>query len=145
MKTIFIVEDNPIISKLYRDKFLREGFQVEVAEDGLAAMRMLATLRPEIVVLDLMLPIMNGVDVLKYIRSTPDLKSVRVIILSGANMSDLAEGAAKLGAEQTLLKSSCTPNLLLDVVNKILSGVAVDIDPSQRLAIRAPSEKPPQS
>jgi CheY-like chemotaxis protein len=145
MKTIFIVEDNPIISKLYRDKFLREGFQVEVAEDGLAAMRMLATLRPEIVVLDLMLPIMNGVDVLKYIRSTPDLKSVPVIILSGANMSDLAEGAAKLGAEQTLLKSSCTPNLLLDVVNKILSGVAVDIDPSQRLAIRAPSEKPPQS
>jgi CheY-like chemotaxis protein len=145
MKTIFIVEDNPIISKIYRDKFLREGFQVELAEDGLAAMRMLATLRPEIVVLDLMLPIMNGVDVLKYIRSTPDLKSVPVIILSGANMSDLAEGAAKLGAEQTLLKSSCTPNLLLDVVNKILSGVAVDIDPSQRLAVRAPSEKPPQS
>jgi CheY-like chemotaxis protein len=144
MKTIFIVEDNLIISKLYRDKFLREGFQVEVAEDGLAAVRMLATLRPEIVVLDLMLPIMSGVDVLQYIRSAPDLKSVPVIILSGANMSDLAQGAAKLGVEQTLVKSGCTPNLLFDVVNKILSGEAVDIDPSQRLAVHAP-EKPPQS
>ena len=143
MNTIFIVEDNAIISKLYRDKFLREGFHVEVAEDGLAAIRMLATLRPDVVVLDLMLPMLTGVDVLQYIRSTPDLKAAPVIILSEAYMSDLAQAAAKIGAEQTLLKSSCTPNLLLDVVNKILSGTVVELAPSQRLAARELSEKPP--
>jgi CheY-like chemotaxis protein len=144
MKTIFIVEDNPIIHKLYRDKFLREGFQVESAEDGLIAMRTLATSRPDIVVLDLMLPMLNGVDVLKYIRSTPDLKATPVVILSEAYMSDLAQAAAKIGAELTLLKSSCTPNLLHEVVNKILNGEKVEIDPSQRLAAPA-IEKPAQS
>src|SRR5665213_1217456 len=95
MKTIFIVEDNPVISKLYRDKFLREGFQVELAEDGLAAMKMLAKLRPDLVVLDLMLPHFSGVDVLKQIRATPDLKATPVVILSEAYMSDLAQAAAK--------------------------------------------------
>jgi CheY-like chemotaxis protein len=145
MKTIFIVEDNAIISKIYRDRFLREGFQVELAEDGLAAIRMLAALKPDIVVLDLMLPMLNGVDVLKYIRSMPDLKAIPVIILSEAYMSELAQEAAKIGAELTLLKSSCTPTLLLDVVGKLLAGIAVNLDSSLQLAVPTPSEKPPQS
>ncbi|HZL14293.1 MAG TPA: response regulator [Verrucomicrobiae bacterium] len=143
MKTIFIVEDNPVISKLYRDKFLREGFQVELAEDGLAAMKMLAKLRPDLVVLDLMLPHFSGVDVLKQIRATPDLKATPVVILSEAYMSDLAQAAAKIGVEQTLLKSSCTPNLLLEVVHNLLAGVQSKLDPSQQIAVRKPSEEPP--
>ncbi|HEY5298224.1 MAG TPA: response regulator [Verrucomicrobiae bacterium] len=138
MKTIFIVEDNPIISKLYRDKFLREGFQVELAEDGLAAMKMLAKLRPDLVVLDLMLPHFSGVDVLKQIRATPDLKATPVVILSEAYMSDLAQAAAKIGVEQTLLKSSCTPNLLLEVVHNLLAGVQSKLEPSQQIAVRKP-------
>jgi CheY-like chemotaxis protein len=143
VKTIFFVEDDPVISKLYRDKFLREGFQVEVAGDGLVAMKKLATLRPDLVVLDLMLPFMNGVDILKYIRATPDLKATPVVILSEAYMNDLAQAAAQVGAEQTLLKSSCTPDLLLEVVNHLLSGSAVNLDSSQRIAVQNPDKKPP--
>ena len=145
MKTIFLVEDNPIISKLYRDKLLREGFEVELAEDGLNAIKRLATLRPDLVVLDLMLPIMNGVDILKYIRSTPELRATPVVILSEAYMSDLAQQAAQVGAEQTLLKSSCTPNLLLDVINNLLSDTVLILDPSRQIAVRHPNEKPPRS
>lgn len=143
MQNIFLVEDNPIISHLYRAKLTDEGFQVELAEDGLKAIKWLATAKPDLVVLDLMLPILNGVDVLKYIRSRPDLKSLPVILLSEAYMSDLARQAETVGVEQTLLKSACTPKLLLGIVNDILAGRPCIIDPSLQLAVSsAPINRP---
>jgi len=148
MKTIFLVEDDPVVVKVYGAKFQREGFRVEVAEDGLVAMKNLLLVKPDVVVLDLMMPKLNGVDVLRYIRSTPELKKTPVIILSNAHMTSLAQDAAAIGAEKALLKSSCTPIQLLEVINSLLSGTAVASDATQRLAAPAlPPAKPakPQS
>ena len=138
MKTIFLIEDDAVVVKVYGAKFEREGFRVEVAEDGLVAMKKLLLVRPDIVILDLMMPKLNGVDVLKYIRSTPELKKTPVIILSNAHMTSLAQEAAAIGAEKALLKSSCTPGQLLEVINSLLSGTAVESDPAKRLAAPAP-------
>jgi DNA-binding NarL/FixJ family response regulator len=114
-----------------------------VAEDGLVAVKMLAAGKPDVVVLDLMMPKLNGVDVLKYIRATPALKETPVIILSNAHMTRLAQEAAAIGAERALLKSSCTPGQLIEVINDLLSGKTVGSDPSKRLAVRAlPPTKP---
>ncbi len=143
MKTIFIVEDDPVVVQVYRAKFLREGFNVEVAEDGLVAVRTMAAVKPDVVVLDLMMPKLNGVDVLKYIRSNPSLKATPVIILSNAHMTALAQEAAAIGAERAFLKSSCTPGQLLKEIVDLLSGEAPGADSSQRLAVRAPTTKPP--
>ena len=98
MKTIFLVEDDPVVVKVYAAKFQREGFRVELAEDGLVAMKKLLQVKPDIIVLDLMMPKLNGVDVLKYIRATPELKKTPVIILSNAHMTSLAQEAAEVGA-----------------------------------------------
>jgi len=144
MKTIFLVEDDPVVVHVYRAKFLREGFAVEVAQDGLAALKMLQTIKPDVVILDLMMPKMNGVDVLKYIRSNPALKKTPVIILSNAHMTSLAQEAAAIGAERAMLKSSCTPGQLLDEICGLLSGMEMDTDPMKRLSV--PSLPPtPQS
>ncbi|MGA2179574.1 MAG: response regulator [Verrucomicrobiota bacterium] len=145
MITIFLVEDDTVVVQVYRAKLLREGFGVEVAEDGLVAVKMLAAVKPDVVVLDLMMPKLNGVDVLKYIRSTPALKTIPVIILSNAHMTRLAQEAAAIGAERALLKSSCTPRQLIDVINDLLSGKAVGSDLSKRLAVPAPPPAKPQS
>lgn len=142
MKTIFFIEDDPVVVKVYGAKFEREGFRVEVAEDGLAAMKNLLKVKPDLVILDLMMPKLNGVDVLKYIRSTPALKATPVIILSNAHMTALAQEAAAIGAEKALLKSSCTPRRLLEVITGILSGDEVESDPTKRLAVPAPPPKP---
>ncbi|MFZ0827599.1 MAG: response regulator [Verrucomicrobiia bacterium] len=142
MKTIFLVEDDAVVVQVYRAKFLREGFGVEVAGDGLVALKMLLTVKPDIVILDLMMPKLNGVDVLKYIRSTPELKATPVVILSNAHMTSLAQEAAAIGAEKALLKSSCTPGQLLEVINSLLSGKASDNDGTERLA--APAKLPPK-
>jgi CheY-like chemotaxis protein len=140
MKTIFLVEDDAVVVKVYGAKFEREGFRVEVATDGLVALKTLLAVKPDIVVLDLMMPKLNGVDVLKYIRSTPELKKTPVIILSNAHMTSLAQEAAAIGAEKALLKSSCTPGQLLEVINSLLSGAVIKSDATERLA--APAKLP---
>ena len=142
MITVFLVEDDTVVIQVYRAKLLREGFGVEVAEDGLVAVKMLAAVKPDVVVLDLMMPKLNGVDVLKYIRATPALKETPVIILSNAHMTKLAQEAAAIGAERAMLKSSCTPRQLIDVINDLLSGKVVESDPSKRLAVPTPPTKP---
>jgi len=142
MKTIFLVEDDPVVVKVYGAKFEREGFHVEVAQDGLVALKMLTTAKPDIMVLDLMMPKLNGVDVLKFVRSNPALKEIPVIILSNAHMTSLAQAAAEFGVERALLKSSCTPSQLIVVINDLLSGKAGESDPSKRLAVPAPPPKP---
>ena len=137
MKTIFLVEDDLVVIKVYAAKFLREGFGIEVAKDGLEAMKMLAAVRPDVVVLDLMMPKFNGVDVLRFIRSNPALKTVPVTILSNAHMTPLAQEAAAIGADRSLLKSSCTPSQFIAVINDLLSGTSAADDPSKRLAVPA--------
>jgi CheY-like chemotaxis protein len=139
MKTILFVEDDAVIVRVYCTKLLREGFLVEVADDGLAALKMLPVVKPDLVVLDLMMPRFNGVDVLKFIRSDPVLKATPVIILSNAFMSDLAQEAATVGAELALLKSGCTPAQLVAAINKLLGGMAFDDQSSQYLAVKEPS------
>src|SRR5208282_107032 len=138
-------EDDMVVVKVYGAKFEREGFRVEVAEDGLVAMKKLLQVKPDIVVLDLMMPKLNGVDVLKYIRSTPELKTIPVIILSNAHMTALAQEAAAVGAEKALLKSSCTPSILLETIHSLLRGAEADSNSAQRLAAPAPPPGKPKS
>ena len=136
MRTVLLVEDDAVVLLAYREKFLREGFNVETARDGLDAMKSLRAAKPDVVILDLMMPRLNGVDVLKFIRAEPNLKSVPVIILSNACMSDLADEAATIGADLALLKSGCTPAQLITAINNLLGGKPVELEHSQRLAIR---------
>lgn len=120
MKKILLVEDDAVVVEIYRKKFLREGFHVDVAEDGLVAMKQLPIVKPDLVVLDLMMPKFNGADVLKFIRANTDLKSTKVVIFSNAYMTEVALEAAKIGADASLLKSSCTPAQLISVVRMLL-------------------------
>jgi CheY-like chemotaxis protein len=139
MKTILFVEDDPIIIRVYCTKLLREGFLVEVAEDGLAAVKMLPAVKPDLVVLDLMMPKFNGADVLKFIRSDSVLRATPVILLSNAFMSDLAQEATAVGAELALLKSGCTPAQLVMAAGKLLGCATREDESFQRVAVKEPS------
>ena len=130
MKTILFVEDDAVIVQAYRTGLLLEGFQVEVAEDGLAAMKILLSLKPNLVLLDLMMPKLNGADVLKYIRSTPALKATPVIILSNASIADQVQEAMALGADRVFLKALCTPRQLIGAANELLNSMAPSPQPA---------------
>jgi CheY-like chemotaxis protein len=124
MKTIFFVEDNADVVEVYRESLVREGFEVLVAEDGIAAMRLLREGSPDLVILDLLMPRLNGADVLKYIRTTPAHAQTKVVIFSNAYQSDIYDillDAGKYAPDDFLLKLSCTPEKLVSVVKSVLN------------------------
>ncbi|MEQ2009776.1 MAG: response regulator [Limisphaerales bacterium] len=120
-KKILIVEDDPIIADLYQRKFATEGFAVELAGDGGTAMEALKSHRPDVILLDLQLPQVNGIEVLKFIRATPELQSLPVIVFTNAYLGSLVQSAWKAGANKCLTKAICTPRQVVDVVRLTLA------------------------
>src|ERR1039457_516139 len=124
MKHILHVEDDALIVQIYRPALVRAGFSVEVAEDGLIASKMLFKAKPDLVVLDLLMPKLTGAEVIKFIRSTQALKTVPVIILLVSGVADQGREARTLGADRILYKSRCTPGILIATINELLGGTA---------------------
>jgi len=120
MKQILFIDDDPVVVAIYRERMERAGFRVDVAEDGLAAMESLKQSKPDLVVLDLMLPKANGVEVLRWIRGDELLRPVPVIVLSNAYLSDMVTRAMLAGANKALAKSQSTPAKLLGVIREFL-------------------------
>jgi DNA-binding response OmpR family regulator len=133
MQKILIVEDDQIVANIYRNKFSVEGFQVEIAHDGMAGLDMLRTFRPDAVILDLMLPKMTGVELMKKIRSEPDFQRLPVIVFSNTYLTNMVQEAWKAGATKCLSKANCTPKQVIEVVRGALSqnGAPVSLSPVQ--------------
>jgi CheY-like chemotaxis protein len=123
-KTVVFVEDNPVVLMAYRNRLQAGGFHITPAQDGLAAMKILSRTVPDLVILDLLLPKFNGVDVLKYIQSNARLKAVPIIILSTNSIIDAAEEYVLERADKRLIKSSCTPAIMLQTIRELLSGLS---------------------
>lgn len=119
-RRILFVEDDAVVVSVYRSRLENEGFTVDVVEDGAAATQYLANEKPDLVILDLMLPKVNGLDVLKFIRSKPQLSTLPVIVLSNAYLADMVKKAMLAGANKPLFKTQCTPAMLAEVVRSFL-------------------------
>ncbi|HET7626056.1 MAG TPA: response regulator, partial [Verrucomicrobiae bacterium] len=87
MKKILLIEDDQIVANVYRNKLTIEGFQVEVASDGEAGYNMVHSFKPDAALLDLMLPKLPGVDLLKKIRSEPEFEKLPVIVFTSTYLS----------------------------------------------------------
>ena len=147
MKRILLVDDDAVVMCIYRDALARRGFTVDVAEDGLAAIQLLRTTKPDLLVLDLMMPKLSGLDLLKYVRSQPQMKELPVIVLSNSFMNALGGEAVALGVQRALLKVRSTPDSLEILINDVLSGRESKVDPSAMLAVPRPEPalKPKQA
>jgi DNA-binding response OmpR family regulator len=124
MKRILFIEDDALVAGIYTQKLAEEGYEVVIAEDGLVAMRKLVDFKPGLVVLDLLLPKLNGVDVLDFMRQRADFKATPVVVLTNAYLSGLIEQAESLGVQASLLKSRATPADLVKVARNLLCGMS---------------------
>lgn len=117
MKRIVIVEDHPVLISIYRNKFITEGFQVEIATDGESGLALINRFKPDLVVLDLAMPKLNGIEVLKRLRANPLFHALPVIIFSE---SAWKQQAWKEGATVVLSKSQNTPSQVVEAVRQAL-------------------------
>jgi DNA-binding response OmpR family regulator len=122
MKKILIIEDDQIVANIYRNKFSVEGYQVEIALDGEVGLELVKTYRPDVIVLDLMLPKVTGVELMKQIRAEPDFQKVPVIVFSNTYLTNMVQEAWKAGATKCLSKANCTPKQVLDVVRSTVGN-----------------------
>jgi CheY-like chemotaxis protein len=122
VRTILFVEDSEVEMISYRNMMERAGYCVQPAKDGLEAMRVLHNIVPDLVLLDLVLPRLDGVEVLKFIRSNPGLKAVPVIIFSTNSIMDAQDEPLLEGATKRLLKSQCTPPLMLLAIREVFAN-----------------------
>src|SRR6267142_3145215 len=111
MKTIVIVEDHPVLISIYRNKFISEGFQVEIAPDGASGLELINRIRPDLVVLDLAMPKINGIEVLKRLRANSLFQALPVIIFSD---SAWKQQAWREGATVVLSKSTHSPSQVVE-------------------------------
>ena len=141
MKSILFVEDDPVIADIYRRKLVQQGYQVDVAGDGLVAMKMLHQFPPDLVVLDIMMPKFSGLEVLDHIRDQASLKATKVVVLSNFYISGDERASATAKADAAFLKSNCSPGQLLEVVGRFLATEAIP-NPTPGPMVAAP-ETPP--
>jgi DNA-binding response OmpR family regulator len=120
MKKILIIEDDKVVANVYRNKLTVEGYLAEIAHDGETGLKLLRTFRPQIVILDLVLPGISGIDVIKEIRKDIEFSKVPTVVFSNTYLTNLIQEAWRAGASKCLAKASCTPKDIIDIVRGLV-------------------------
>ncbi|MBB1563366.1 response regulator [Candidatus Saccharibacteria bacterium] len=115
-KKILLVEDDASLAAVYRARLELEGFDIKEVHNGEDALSAAVSYRPDLILLDVMMPKISGFDVLDILRNTPDTTNVRVIMLTALSQPKDKERAEKLGADDYLVKSQV---VISDVVERI--------------------------
>lgn len=124
MTKIAIIEDDQAISQMYRIKFEAEGYKVETAENGKLGLELIEKMRPDIVLLDLMMPVMTGDIMLAKLRKTVFGKDLKVIILTNKGEQEIPDGVKELGVTALILKADMTPRQVAELVKTKLQAKA---------------------
>lgn len=121
MHRVLIVEDEEILRKAYVTVFTMEKFFVEEAENGKVALEKLKKSQPDIVVLDILMPVMSGLEFLQKINLVGKLPNTKVLVLSNLSDKKTIEEALKLGASKHIIKSNLSPSQLVNTVRSLLA------------------------
>ena len=120
MAKVAIVEDDLAIAQMYRLKFEAEGYKVEIAENGKLGLALCEQMKPDIVLLDLMMPEMNGDEMLEKMRKTDWGRNIKVIILTNVGEQEAPDSLKDLGITAFIVKADMTPRQVADLVKSKL-------------------------
>jgi len=130
MAKVFIVEDDPLMLRMYQKIFTFEKYEVEIASDGEEALAKVVAANPTVILLDIMMPKMNGMQVLEKLKADPATKNIPVIMLTNLSGQQDAETALSKGAVKYLIKSEYEPKEVADIVKEIIAGYTRDTIPT---------------
>jgi len=132
MAKILIIEDDPLMRRLYQKIFTFEKYEVESAEDGEEGLEKARKVKPTLILLDVMMPKMNGLQVLEKLKADPDLKKIPVVMLTNLAGQKDAETALAKGAVKYIVKSEYEPKQVSDMVKGVLAGYIRDEVPNTK-------------
>ena len=115
-KLILLVEDDEFLAELYATKLSLENFEVSLAVDGEKGLKKIRARKPDLILLDIILPKMDGFELLKIIKADKNLKNIPVILLTNLSQKDEVKKGLDLGADDYLIKAHFMPS---EVINKI--------------------------
>ena len=122
-RRILLIEDDRFIADMYRMRLESDGWTVDVAGDGEAGFRQALADPPALILLDILLPRLDGIEVLRRLRANPGTSEVPVLIVSNASgLSGRESEARELGVVDWLVKANTTPARLADLVTRILGN-----------------------
>ena len=121
MKKILLVEDDPFLIDIYTSKLEKEGFSVKISESGEDCFKKINQEKPDLILLDIILPKIDGWEVLKKIKSDENLKNIKIIILSNLYQKEDIEKGLSLGADKYLIKANYDPKEVIEEIKKILN------------------------
>ena len=122
MAKILIVEDDPLMSRMYQKIFTFEKYEVETAGDGQEGIDKARETKPTLILLDVMMPKMNGLEALEKLKADPETKAIPVVMLTNLAGQQDAEAALTKGAVKYIVKSEYEPKQVTDMVKEILAG-----------------------
>jgi len=120
MKHILLIEDDPFLVDIYTTKLKEAGFEVSIAKDGHTALKHLKKQRPDLVLLDIVLPHTDGWEILEEIKGQEEFKDLLIIILSNLGQKQEVEKGLDLGATKYLIKAHYKPSEIVEEIKKIL-------------------------
>jgi len=120
--TILIVEDTEVLRRMYSDRLAQDGYRVLTAANGAEALSTLRSDTPALILLDLIMPVMSGLEVLDLVKRDPRLCDVPVIILSNLGQEEDIKRGIEMGAVDYLIKNDARPNDVAARINSILVG-----------------------
>ncbi|MCA9326708.1 response regulator [Candidatus Saccharibacteria bacterium] len=119
---VAIIEDDITISQMYRFKFEAEGYQVETASNGKLGLALAEEMKPDIILLDLMMPEMNGDEMLQKLRAKPWGKTMKVVVLTNMGEQEIPEEVKQMGVVAVILKADMTPRQVAELVKQQLAA-----------------------
>lgn len=119
-KKILVVEDDGMISSMYKTKFAADGFEVSIADNGVIGLELAKKEKPDIIMLDVILPRLDGFSVLEEIKKDPATKNIPVIMLTNLGTDEDRVKGEKMGALDYLVKASLTPGQVSEKIKKAL-------------------------
>ncbi len=117
-KKILIIEDEEVLLGFLENKLIKEGYEVSTAKDGEEGLKKIKEVGPDLILLDIVMPKMNGFEVLEKIKVNPDFKKIPVIIISNSGQSVELDYIRKLGVKDWLIKTEFSPKEVLKKVIK---------------------------
>lgn len=120
MTKIAIIEDDPVISQMYRMKFEADGFEVQLASNGKRGVAMVESFKPDLILLDIQMPELNGTEALAIIRKNDWGKDIPVIVLTNLGEEESPKELKSLGIESYIVKANFTPRQVVQRVKETL-------------------------